>query len=54
VSPAAAAGRLATSLTNSPVQIETFSGVGHGVFRQAPQAAFDLLRSFLRQVAPPD
>ena len=54
VSPAAAALRLAASLRNSPVQVETLPGVGHGVFRQAPQPAFGLLRSFLRQVAPSD
>lgn len=48
VSPPAGARRLAASLTNTSVQIEVLRGVGHGVFRQAPHQAFDLLRAFLR------
>jgi pimeloyl-ACP methyl ester carboxylesterase len=54
VSPVAAARRLAASLRNSAVQVETLAGVGHGVFRQAPQPALGFLRGFLRQVAPSD
>ena len=50
VSPAAAAQRLADSLTSAAVRVETLSGVGHGVFRQAPRRAFDLLRGFLREI----
>lgn len=47
VTPAVAARRLATLLINAPVQLEILAGVGHSVFRQAPQTAFALLRAFL-------
>jgi pimeloyl-ACP methyl ester carboxylesterase len=51
VSPAVAARRLADALVNTTARVETLAGVGHGVFRQAPDAAFDLLRGFLRQIS---
>ncbi|HZX04035.1 alpha/beta hydrolase [Kribbella sp.] len=51
VSPAVGAQRLADSLTGSPVRMETLDRVGHGVFRQAPDRAFDLLRAFLPHLA---
>lgn len=51
VTPAVGARRLADSLTGAKVSVEVLDGVGHGVFRQAPQRAFDLLRGFLRQSA---
>jgi pimeloyl-ACP methyl ester carboxylesterase len=51
VVPAVAAARLADVLANAPVRVEIVPGVGHGVFRQAPEQAFDWLRDFLRQVA---
>ena len=47
VVPAAAAKRLAASLPNASVEV--FRGVGHGVLRQAPTAALDLLRRFLSE-----
>ena len=50
VSPAAAARRLAAVLTSTATQVEVLAGVGHGVFRQAPQKAFDALRTFLRDI----
>lgn len=50
VSPAPAARRLATLLTSSATQVEVLAGVGHGVFRQAPEKAFDALRTFLRNL----
>ena len=51
VSPSVGAQRLADSLTGAAVRVEIMDGVGHGVFRQAPQRAFDLLRGFLQKVA---
>jgi proline iminopeptidase len=53
VSPAAAAIRLAEVLTSTTTQVEVLAGVGHGVFRQAPQKAFDALRTFLRDLPVP-
>ncbi|MER7249899.1 alpha/beta hydrolase [Kribbella sp. NPDC000426] len=50
VSPAAAARRLPAVLSNTTTQVEVLAGVGHGVFRQAPQKAFDALRTFLRDI----
>jgi pimeloyl-ACP methyl ester carboxylesterase len=50
VSPAVAALRLADALVSTPARVETLAGVGHGVFRQAPDVAFELLRGFLRQI----
>jgi pimeloyl-ACP methyl ester carboxylesterase len=49
--PAAAAQRLAESLPNAVVQLEILTGVGHSVFRQAPEASFTILRAFLQQLA---
>jgi proline iminopeptidase len=54
VSPAAAAHRLAASLTNAPVTIETIAGVGHGTLRQATQQAFTYVRRFLSEGFGPD
>ncbi|MEV6849476.1 alpha/beta hydrolase [Actinoplanes sp. NPDC051411] len=51
ISPAAGAQRLADSLTGAAVRVEILDGVGHGVFRQAPERAFDLLRGFLQRIA---
>jgi pimeloyl-ACP methyl ester carboxylesterase len=51
VVPAAAAQRLAESLPNAVVQLEILTGVGHSVFRQAPEASFTILRAFLQQLA---
>jgi proline iminopeptidase len=51
VSPAVGARRLADSLTGAVVRVEILDGVGHGVFRQVPERAFDLLRRFLRENA---
>jgi pimeloyl-ACP methyl ester carboxylesterase len=47
VSPAAAAERLARSLTRATVTVEIITGVGHGTFRQAPERAFAHVRRFL-------
>lgn len=49
VAPAAAQARLAALLASTSARVEILDGVGHGVFRQAPQRAFELLRAFLRQ-----
>lgn len=49
VAPAAAQVRLAARLAGTSARVEILDGVGHGVFRQAPQRAFGLLRAFLRQ-----
>jgi len=46
MSPAGAARRLAASVQRT-VELHVFTGVGHGVFRQAPSRAFALLRAFL-------
>lgn len=56
MTPAAAAQRVAASVAQSSVEVEVFPGVGHGVFRQAPAAAFARLRAFistLRHASPP-
>lgn len=50
VSPATAASRLAAILTSTTAQVEVLAGVGHGVFRQAPQKAFEALRTFVRDI----
>lgn len=47
IAPAAGARRLAASLSSAQVTLRVMAGVGHGVFRQAPQAAFPILREFL-------
>jgi proline iminopeptidase len=54
VTPAPAARRLAALLPRADVQVEILPGVGHGVFRQAPAAAFDALRRFLPKVTRAD
>jgi len=51
VAPPTASLRLAALLTSTSAQVEVFDGVGHGVFRQATQRAFGLLRAFLRQTS---
>ena len=48
VCPAAGAGRLAAQLTNAEVDTHVLPGVGHGVFRQATDEAFRLVRAWLR------
>ena len=50
VCPAVGAGRLAAQLTNAAVDTHVLTGVGHGVFRQAPHRSFALLREFLAGV----
>ncbi|MFD7159194.1 alpha/beta fold hydrolase [Kribbella sp. NPDC059898] len=50
VSPAAAARRLPAILTNTVTQVEVLADVGHGVFRQAPQQAFNAVRTFLHNL----
>jgi pimeloyl-ACP methyl ester carboxylesterase len=52
VSPAIAATALAESIRDVDVRVETFPGVGHGVFRQDPERAFTALRGFLHNLAP--
>lgn len=47
MAPAAAAQRVAASVAKSSVEVEVFPDVGHGVFRQAPAAAFARLRAFM-------
>jgi pimeloyl-ACP methyl ester carboxylesterase len=48
VCPAAGADRLAGLLINAEVERHVLPGVGHGVFRQAPDGAFALVRAWLR------
>jgi proline iminopeptidase len=50
VTPAPAARRLAELLLAANVQLEILAGAGHGVFRQAPEAAFGVLRRFLPKI----
>jgi pimeloyl-ACP methyl ester carboxylesterase len=47
VCPAVGAGRLAALLSNAAVDTHVLAGIGHGVFRQAPDRSFTLLREFL-------
>jgi len=49
VVPAAASRRLAALLTSTSARTEVLDQVGHGVFRQAPERAFGLVRAFLHQ-----
>jgi pimeloyl-ACP methyl ester carboxylesterase len=51
VCPAVGAGRLAAQLTNAAVDTRVLSGVGHGVFRQAPLRSFALLKDFLADIS---
>jgi len=44
--PAGAARRLAAAIT-APVTLDVVPGIGHGVFRQAPERAFGAARRFL-------
>jgi len=48
VTPVSAARRLAEALPDG--HFEVFDGTGHGVFRQAPEQAFALVREFLTTV----
>jgi pimeloyl-ACP methyl ester carboxylesterase len=48
VCPAAGADRLAALLINARVERHVLPDVGHGVFRQAPDEAFALVRAWLR------
>lgn len=52
MTPAAAAQGVAASVAQSSVEVEVevFPGVGHGVFRQVPAAAFARLRAFISRL----
>ncbi|SEG86808.1 proline iminopeptidase [Thermomonospora echinospora] len=47
VATAPAARRLADALTGCPVRLHVLPDVGHGVFRETPAHAFELLRDFV-------
>ena len=47
VCPAVGADRLAAWLTNAAVDTHVLPAIGHGVFRQAPERSFALVREFL-------
>jgi pimeloyl-ACP methyl ester carboxylesterase len=49
VTPAVTTRRVTSSAQPSAPELHVFANVGHGVFRQAPTQAFDLLRAFLRE-----
>jgi len=51
VCPAAGAARLAGWLVHAAVDTHVLPGVGHGVFRQAPERSFGLLRAFLSEIS---
>lgn len=51
VATAPAARRLAGALTGCPVRLHVLAEVGHGVFREAPDRAFELLRDFVMEEA---
>jgi proline iminopeptidase len=54
IAPAAAAQRAASSVHQAAVELQVFTGVGHGVFRQAPAGAFARLRAFVSALRDPD
>lgn len=47
VATASTARRLTTAISNASVELHVLPGVGHGVFREAPDRSFALLRSFV-------
>jgi proline iminopeptidase len=47
VTPMAGAERIVAALPAELVRFERFAGSGHGVFRDEPDAFFDVLRSFI-------
>jgi proline iminopeptidase len=51
VCPAACAVRLAAQLTYAAVDTHVLDGIGHGVFRQAPERSFALVRDFLAEIS---
>ena len=51
VCPAAGATRLADWLVHAAVDTHVLPGIGHGVFRQAPERSFALLRAFLKEIS---
>jgi pimeloyl-ACP methyl ester carboxylesterase len=53
VCPAVGAGRLAAQLTRAAVDTHVLPGIGHGVFRQAPERSFALVRGFLSDISGP-
>jgi pimeloyl-ACP methyl ester carboxylesterase len=48
VTPAAGSAELAHQLARAELRV--FRGVGHGVLRQAPEAALAAIREFLRSI----
>ncbi|MER7547936.1 alpha/beta hydrolase [Spirillospora sp. NPDC127506] len=46
VATVSAARRLAAALTSTDVELHVLPGVGHGVFREAPERSIELLRGF--------
>jgi proline iminopeptidase len=51
ITPAVSARRLASSVRRAAPELHVFEGVAHGVFRQAPTRALELLRAFLSRQA---
>jgi proline iminopeptidase len=47
VTPMVGAERIAAALPPHLVRFERFAGSGHGVYRDEPDAFFDVLRSFI-------
>jgi proline iminopeptidase len=52
VTPMVGAERIAAALPPHLVRFERFAGSGHGVFRDEPDAFFDVLRSFIVEHSP--
>ena len=51
VTPMVGAERIAAALPPHLVRFERFAGSGHGVFRDEPDAFFDVLRSFISELS---
>jgi proline iminopeptidase len=49
VTPMVGAERIAAALPPHLVRFERFAGSGHGVFRDEPDAFFDVLRAFISE-----
>ncbi|MSO60408.1 MAG: alpha/beta hydrolase, partial [Ilumatobacteraceae bacterium] len=50
VTPMVGAQRIVDALPQSLVHFERFAQSGHGVFRDEPEAFFEVLRSFINEV----
>ncbi|MCO5994726.1 alpha/beta fold hydrolase [Actinoallomurus rhizosphaericola] len=53
VATESAARRLTEAITEAPARLHVLPNTGHGVFRETPEEAFELLRDFVTEGAEP-